>query len=34
MAAGGGIDPIHQFEIHPIVALRPFGLNLSFTNAS
>jgi F-type H+-transporting ATPase subunit a len=34
MAAGGGIDPIHQFEIHPIVPLRPFGLDLSFTNAS
>lgn len=34
MAAGGGIDPIHQFEIRPIVPLRPFGLDLSFTNAS
>ncbi len=34
MAAGGGIDPIHQFEIKPIVGLRPFGLDLSFTNAS
>ncbi|AOO80940.1 MULTISPECIES: F0F1 ATP synthase subunit A [Bosea] len=34
MAAGGGIDPIHQFEIHPIVGLRPFGLDLSFTNSS
>jgi F-type H+-transporting ATPase subunit a len=34
MAAGGGIDPIHQFQIHPIVALKPFGLNLSFTNTS
>ena len=34
MAAGGGIDPIHQFEIKPIVGLRPFGLDLSFTNSS
>lgn len=34
MAAGGGIDPIHQFEVKPIVALRPFGLDLSFSNAS
>lgn len=34
MAAGGGIDPIHQFEVKPIVALRPLGLDLSFTNAS
>jgi F-type H+-transporting ATPase subunit a len=34
MAAGGGIDPIHQFEVKPIIGLRPFGLDLSFTNAS
>ncbi|KPF66450.1 ATP synthase F0F1 subunit A [Bosea sp. AAP35] len=34
MAAGGGIDPIHQFEITPIIGLRPFGLDLSFSNAS
>jgi F-type H+-transporting ATPase subunit a len=34
MAAGGGIDPIHQFEIKPIVGLKPLGLDLSFTNAS
>ncbi|KQU54213.1 ATP synthase F0F1 subunit A [Bosea sp. Leaf344] len=34
MAAGGGIDPIHQFEIKPLIGLRPFGLDLSFTNAS
>ncbi|SIQ07030.1 MULTISPECIES: F0F1 ATP synthase subunit A [unclassified Bosea (in: a-proteobacteria)] len=34
MAAGGGIDPIHQFQIHPIVELKLFGLNLSFTNTS
>ena len=34
MAAGGGIDPIKQFEIKPIIGLRPFGLDLSFTNAS
>lgn len=34
MAAGGGIDPITQFQIKPIIGLRPFGLDLSFTNAS
>ena len=34
MAAGGGIDPIHQFHIAPIVELKPFGLDLSFTNTS
>jgi F-type H+-transporting ATPase subunit a len=34
MAAGGGIDPIHQFEIKPLVGLHVFGLDLSFTNAS
>jgi F-type H+-transporting ATPase subunit a len=34
MAAGGGIDPIHQFEIKPLIGLRPLGLDLSFTNAS
>ncbi len=34
MAAGGGIDPIYQFQIKPIVPLRPFGLDLSFSNAS
>lgn len=34
MAAGGGIDPIHQFEIKPIIGLHAFGLDLSFSNAS
>ena len=34
MAAGGGIDPIHQFEIKPIIGLNLFGQDLSFTNAS
>lgn len=34
MAAGGGIDPIHQFEIKPIIGLKLFGLDLSFTNSS
>ena len=36
MAAGTGpvIDPIHQFEVHPIVPLKIGGLDLSFTNSS
>jgi F-type H+-transporting ATPase subunit a len=35
VAAGGkAIDPIHQFEIHPIVPFKIGGLDLSFTNAS
>ncbi|MBN9450844.1 MAG: F0F1 ATP synthase subunit A [Bosea sp.] len=34
MAAGGGIDPIHQFHIAPIVELKLFGLDLSFTNST
>lgn len=34
MAAGGGIDPIHQFHIAPIVELKPFGIDLSFTNST
>jgi F-type H+-transporting ATPase subunit a len=34
MAAGGGIDPIHQFEIKPLVGLNVGGLDLSFTNSS
>lgn len=34
MAAGGGIDPIHQFEIKPIIGLKFGGLDLSFTNSS
>ena len=28
------MDPIHQFNIEPIVKLHPFGLDVSFTNAS
>src|SRR5919201_242906 len=27
-------DPIHQFEIHPIVPIKIFGWDLSFTNSS
>ena len=27
-------DPIHQFEIHPLVPLKFFGLDVSFTNSS
>ena len=34
MAAGGGIDPIHQFHITNLVELKPLGINLSFTNTS
>jgi F-type H+-transporting ATPase subunit a len=33
-AEGGGIDPIHQFEIHAIVPINIGGLDLSFTNSS
>ena len=33
-AEGGGIDPIHQFEIVPIVQIQIAGLDLSFTNSS
>ena len=28
------MDPIHQFNIEPIVKLHPFGVDTSFTNAS
>lgn len=36
MAAGNApvIDPIHQFEVHPIMHLNVLGWDLSFTNAS
>lgn len=34
MADGNKIDPMHQFEITPIVELKLFGLDLSFTNSS
>ena len=27
-------DPIHQFEIHPIVPLKIFGVDASFTNSA
>ena len=33
-AAEQGIDPIHQFNIEPIVSFHPFGIDASFTNAS
>ena len=33
-AEGNGIDPIHQFEIHPIVNFSLGGTDFSFTNAS
>ncbi|MGH6813821.1 MAG: F0F1 ATP synthase subunit A [Methylocella sp.] len=28
------MDPIHQFVVKPIVGLRPFGIDATFTNAS
>jgi F-type H+-transporting ATPase subunit a len=32
---GGGMpDPIHQFEINPIIPINLFGLDVSFTNSS
>ncbi|WP_342360537.1 F0F1 ATP synthase subunit A [Terrarubrum flagellatum] len=37
MAAEGAtpeLDPIHQFQVHPILELKLFGLDVSFTNAS
>ena len=27
-------DPIHQFEIHPLVPIKIFGWDVSFTNSS
>ena len=27
-------DPIHQFEIHPILPIKIFGWDVSFTNSS
>lgn len=33
-APGKAIDPIHQFEVSPIIPIRLGGLDLSFTNAS
>jgi F-type H+-transporting ATPase subunit a len=32
--AGGMPDPIHQFEIHRIIPIKLFGLDVSFTNSS
>ena len=34
MSAGQALDPIHQFQVNPIVPIRIGGLDLSFTNAS
>jgi len=34
VAEAGGLDPIHQFEVHPIVDIHVGGMDLSFTNAS
>jgi hypothetical protein len=31
---GGGLDPLHQFEIHPILDIQIGGLDISFTNSS
>jgi F-type H+-transporting ATPase subunit a len=35
-ASEGGfpVDPLHQFEIHPIIPIEVGGLDLSFTNSS
>lgn len=33
-ATGGGIDPIHQFEVKTLVPIQVGGLDLSFTNVS
>ena len=34
VSAGQALDPIHQFQVNPIVPIRIGGLDLSFTNAS
>ena len=32
---GSGLDPMHQFEVHPIVELPAIaGIDTSFTNSS
>ena len=32
---GAGMpDPIHQFEIHPLIPIKLFGWDVSFTNSS
>lgn len=33
-SADGGTDPIHQFEVYPLLEIPLFGMDLSFTNAS
>ncbi len=33
-AEGGGLDPIHQFEVKPLVDIIVGGVDLSFTNVS
>ncbi|MBN9549461.1 MAG: F0F1 ATP synthase subunit A [Alphaproteobacteria bacterium] len=34
MAAADKVDPIHQFQIHPIIPLHIGGYDVSFTNSS
>lgn len=31
---GGGLDPLHQFEIYPILSINIGGYDVSFTNSS
>ncbi|WP_108661481.1 F0F1 ATP synthase subunit A [Acuticoccus kandeliae] len=31
---GGGLDPIHQFEVKPLIDINVGGVDLSFTNVS
>lgn len=31
---GGGLDPLHQFEIHPILDIQIGGFDVSFTNSA
>ncbi|MGZ0186532.1 MAG: F0F1 ATP synthase subunit A [Alphaproteobacteria bacterium] len=33
-AGGGGLDPLHQFEIHSILSINIGGFDVSFTNSS
>ncbi|MCF3934625.1 F0F1 ATP synthase subunit A [Acuticoccus sp. M5D2P5] len=33
-AEGGGLDPIHQFEVKPLIDINVGGVDLSFTNVS
>lgn len=32
-AAGGGVDPLHHFQLHPIVELELFGIDFSINQA-